>query len=735
MSWLQEVFSAVLEMSGAAALAAAGVILIRVPLSRLPKRFSYALWFVVLFRMLCPVSFSSAFSFLGLLQRAGETGRMAAAVDRAAGGAVPAGAGMPAAGKNAALAGGAVLPAGGAETAGWTMLGVLSVVWLAGVLLFLLYGAAAYLRVRRTLSTAVRVREGIYETDRIGTALICGFFPPRIYLPTELGAAKAEYILAHEWTHLKRGDHWVKLIAFTAMALHWFNPLAWLTFVLMGRDMELSCDERVLSRADQDVRGEYAQALLALSARGRGILTAPGPLAFGEGSTAARIKNVLRYRKPVFWAAAAAVLAVAVAAVVLLSNPGERFDPDRVRKDAMLFSTEETGLLKIGEAGAAHYYAAFTGENIPEEYRITEYRITKIVLTAGDKTEFCVGVTADYSTTGRYFLSANGSFVPNGAGGDCTGDYKEFRIKSLDGGEYEIVSMGTGGGAQGLSPAAPAYEPSEEIRALVEENVKAITSSPALSSAPRDYINAHPEAYEAILKYGGEDALQYMLLQFEQGNAAGLRGHILMYLCKDILGARNNVEDETLSPEEWYAALDIQEEIRLPDYRYDGDDPALAAVWQAVTEQYSGDEGFTVAAPYLYGSYEEDGLLKAFVTAYFQTYRLFGGRLEETSGGLVPAAITFRKGSGGYTLVSYEAAMDGSLFPPSIREFCVMPASEKEIPGLADRMLAGYGKEEGMRELQTELLRKHLEANHVEKALITAPDGKMQFSFPASQSD
>lgn len=163
--------------------------------------------------------------------------------------------------------------------------------------------------------------------------------------------------------------------------------------------------------------------------------------------------NVLNYKKHAFWIIVVSVVAVCATVIGLATSPIKSFDFEKTRAEAMIFSTLETDLLKIGETAFEHYYSTYMGEHIPKECRITRFKLNEIFLLAGDKIEFCVQINSDYSTTGLYFLSANGKFKPKGAGGDCEGDYKEVRIKSLGNHAYQIVSIGTGGGAQGLLSA------------------------------------------------------------------------------------------------------------------------------------------------------------------------------------------------------------------------------------------------------------------------------------------
>ncbi|MGI6066444.1 MAG: hypothetical protein ACOYI2_08135 [Bacillota bacterium] len=285
-----------------------------------------------------------------------------------------------------------------------------------------------------------------------------------------------------------------------------------------------------------------------------------------------------------------------------------------------------------------------------------------------------------------------------------------------------------------LALAACSANPKEallerDVEKLVEENLKVIMSDPKTSSNPQDYIDAHPDVYEDIKKFGGEDALQYMLSQFEAGNAAGLRGQLMMRLCKELLGVRNNVTDESLSPKEWYEALSIHQEIKLPDFQYDGDDPIEKLVYATEVEKNSApNRGFTIVAPKIFRSYEEDGLLKVFLTTFSATYKLYGNVLDEEGGSVVPAAITYKKNSpGSYLLEKYEQARDGSGFTPSIREFCTMPVSGKEIPGLADEIIHHYGDYGDIRSLLFENLSKHLKSNGITEAMLTNSSGEIKF--------
>jgi len=154
--------------------------------------------------------------------------------------------------------------------------------------------------------TAIRVHDNIYETDLIKTPFVLGFLHTKIYIPTGLGEKEMEYVIEHEQTHIKRLEYLIKPVAFLVAFAHWFNPIVWVSYALMARDMELSADESVMKRYDFDIRGSYSNSLLALSAKKSGLLS---PLAFGETGVKERVKNVLHYKKPAFWVSVVAAVA------------------------------------------------------------------------------------------------------------------------------------------------------------------------------------------------------------------------------------------------------------------------------------------------------------------------------------------------------------------------------------------------------------------------------------------
>ena len=192
-------------------------------------------------------------------------------------------------------------------------------VWLIGLAAMLLYALVSYLRLRRRVSASIPLRENIYVCDEVASPFILGILRPRIYLPSALDEAQRGSVLSHERAHLARRDHWWKPLGFALLAVYWFNPLLWLAYTLLCRDIELACDERVLCGMDAGQVKDYSSALLACSVPRR--MLAACPLAFGEVGVGARVKNALRYKKPAFWVVAASVAVCVVVAVCFLTNP------------------------------------------------------------------------------------------------------------------------------------------------------------------------------------------------------------------------------------------------------------------------------------------------------------------------------------------------------------------------------------------------------------------------------
>ena len=329
---MHRLFPIVCNMSLTASVVILAVLAVRLLLRRAPKVFAYALWAVVLFRLLCPVSVTSAVSLMGALGApAQERTQRTSAVEYVPAdimirGTAPAVTQLPQP-PLPAETGGAVsdAPADTAPAAVPAMsfnepVFILTLIWLAGMVLLLAYSLVSLLRLRRRLVGTVRLRDNIYLADHIPSPFVMGLFRPKIYLPSTLTETERGYILRHEQYHLRRRDHVVKLLSFLALCVHWFNPLVWAAFILAGKDMEMSCDEAVVRELGEDIRADYSASLLSL-ATGRRIV-AGMPLAFGEGDTGSRIRNLLNWKRPRPWVMAVCAVVCVGLIALCAANPG-----------------------------------------------------------------------------------------------------------------------------------------------------------------------------------------------------------------------------------------------------------------------------------------------------------------------------------------------------------------------------------------------------------------------------
>lgn len=327
---MTDIFRTILNMSITGACIAAVLMLLRLCMKGLPRKYSYAMWSILWIRLLCPFSLSAAVSLFNAF-RPQTTRNSMNYLPQSAPYTPPAetplttipASPLPVPTETPQIS---VLPVPEAVSPLELLLFIGSVIWLIGAAVMILYNTAAYVSVRKRVSSATPFRDNILLCDSIETPFVYGIIKPKIYLPSTVSGTDLDFILAHEREHIRRGDHIAKLIALAALTLHWFNPMAWLSFKLMVRDMELSCDERAVLGFDKDVRKDYASALLNISmvqnklADSRASFSCGGLLSFGESSIKSRIKGVLKAKKPALPITAAALLVVVIASVCLLTN-------------------------------------------------------------------------------------------------------------------------------------------------------------------------------------------------------------------------------------------------------------------------------------------------------------------------------------------------------------------------------------------------------------------------------
>ena len=304
-------FVKLLNMSAASAFLIGVVILLRLVFRRLPKKDICVLWLLVAVRLACPFTISSSLSVfnhvgtehdgkLEYVQYNEKTEKPLAEISLNIVRQQENESGMMLHRPNVYLP---------------TAMGL----WGAGVATMLLYALVSYLRVRRQTRERIRWKENIYLCDYVPSPFVFGLFRPRIFLPSDITETQIYCVIAHERTHIARGDHWWKALGFLLLSLHWFNPMVWIAYALLCRDMELACDERVIRNMNAAQKQTYSQVLLSCSMP-KGFHPV-GPLAFGEAGVKQRIKGILQYKKPTFWAAIAAVVIGLAVAALFLTDP------------------------------------------------------------------------------------------------------------------------------------------------------------------------------------------------------------------------------------------------------------------------------------------------------------------------------------------------------------------------------------------------------------------------------
>lgn len=310
---MDDVFLKLVNLSISASWLILAVLVLRVVLKKAPKWVMPLLWGVVALRLVCLFSIESALSLIPSAETipseiVTET-REPVLYEQATLDIVT----------NPTLPSAAEVPVGVSRQQAQVDFNIYSVLWLAGMAALLVHALVSAGKLKRKLATAILLRDNIYESEFVDSPFVFGVIKPNIYLPMHMDEGTAAYVIAHERAHLARRDHWWKVLGYLVLALHWFNPLVWVAYILFCRDIELACDEKVVKGLDGAARADYSQALLSCAAPKRAV--AACPLAFGEGNIKTRVKSALHYKKPAFWVAAAAVLAVVIVAVCFLTNP------------------------------------------------------------------------------------------------------------------------------------------------------------------------------------------------------------------------------------------------------------------------------------------------------------------------------------------------------------------------------------------------------------------------------
>lgn len=689
MNIVYGILSKVLNMSLTASLAIVAVLALRFLLRKAPKQFSYLLWGVVLFRLLCPVSINSGISLLGLagvtangsgemeyafFQEAVLTGRPAGdspyledapftpssaqekphtEAGEGTGGVQSSSLSVPSpmdengtGGQGAAGTG--ALPGG--LSPDW--LPLLSSIWLSGIGVLGIYSMWSALRLRRQVSCSMPLGDRLYLADGIPSPFVLGLFRPKIYLPSSIQESEREYIILHEQYHIRRRDYLMKPLAFFALCLHWFNPLVWLAFLLAMKDMEMSCDEAVMRGMDGDIRAEYADSLLHLTLGKRRVTGSP--LAFGEGNAEKRIKNVMNYKKPAAAIGIVAAVACLAGAACLATNPVSVPQTMEWAQNLSLEEVESIELVVMPQEAEKQYRRFSPGEfegilslirqgrgKYLQSHEEMEGGSISFYLTMKDGTEHQVGnlgntylyIDGDYYDAGYEWLSSwaqdygeGNARLPQGFLGEAGDDaMAKFQAK--------IIEMEEGG-----------------------MQVEPVEGSQELASADRIRIPFGEAGFPSGLKAGDTVEITY-------------NGEIM----ESYPAQLGEVYQITKIEGQESSSLD-----RTPQVSQE----AYAAIWEAIMEHnggvYEGTEEYDVACCSFVNLGEEPDPSAAGSTgtrvtyygwAYYAEYKFSETGIEETSGSYTPVALSFTLDpDGGHTLEEYWVPSEGSGFVPDIRE-------------------------------------------------------------------
>ena len=382
---MNELFLKIINMSISASWLVLAVLILRFVLKKAPKWINVLLWGIVAIRLICPFSFESTLSLIP----SAET--------------IPLNIGMdttPTINSGISAINNAVNPiisqsntpmAGASINPLQITIGIYEYIWIFGMIALALYTAISYWRLHRKVDTAVRYKDNIFQSENVSSPFVFGIIKPRIYLPFKMNGQDLEHVVAHEHAHIRRKDHWWKPFGFLLLTIHWFNPLMWMAYVLLCRDIELACDEKVIKELGNEQRGDYTQALVACSVNRRMI--AACPLAFGEVSVKERVKSVMNYKKPAFWVIIISVIVCVGVAVCFLTNPKQDSYTLRIvvpagSQEKFVYTDEEVSTIRNSIKIWSGDGLGDTEVILSPVNKTTETRYTATYLTHGMPVEF-----------------------------------------------------------------------------------------------------------------------------------------------------------------------------------------------------------------------------------------------------------------------------------------------------------------------------------------------------------
>lgn len=570
---MEAVFLSLVNRSITAGWLVLAVLALRLLLRRAPKSVLCAMWGLVALRLLCPVSIESPLSLIPSVQTLPETALTAAQPEIYSGVAVIDRVVNPVLANTLAAAPG--------ESVNPTQIlaAVLPWIWLCGMVGMLGYALFTTLRLRRRVSTAVRLEQGVKQSEYVKTPFVLGLIHPTIYLPFHMESADAVHVLAHERAHIRRGDPWWKMLGFVLLAIYWFHPLMWVAYFFLCRDIEAACDETVIRGFSREERQGYAAALLRLSAAVPGLHACP--LAFGEVGVKTRIKGVMHYKKPEFWIVTLAVLAAMVVAVCFLTSPAaektseitlppaENADTvqpqpqEQPEAPVVAEEIEETQETQETEPESDPLEAAVTAAIIQRGEPVFENNTVRTAaFQCFDQEE--VAVDSDPPQPNQLTLYGNalylGFSVEDGILRQTEGSNIPVAITfSCEEEGYELVEYWQPGDGTDYAPDIRAKFPAEAAKlalgdqpyllqqfqlcyaqaveesgvdpdVAIEAYLQELASEPSTSSNPQDYLEENPVAHRELTYYGAY-TVAYCTAQ---GDRSDLMGQLMQILLDEL---------------------------------------------------------------------------------------------------------------------------------------------------------------------------------------------------------
>ena len=565
---MEAMFLQLVNLSMTAGWLVLAVLALRLLLRRAPKSILCAMWGLVGLRLLCPVSIESPLSLIPSVQTLPETVLTTpqpeiysgvAVIDRVV---------------NPVLTNTLAAAPGESVNPAQVLAGVLPWIWLLGMVGMLGYALFTTLRLRRRVSTAVRLEQGVKQSEYVKTPFVLGLIHPTIYLPFHMESADAVHVLAHERAHIRRGDPWWKALGFVLLAVCWFHPLMWVAYFFLCRDIEAACDEAVIRSFSREERQGYAEALLRLSVAVPALHGCP--LAFGEVGVKARIKGVINYKKPGFWIVTVAVLAAIVVAVCFLTSPAAEKTPEitlppaenaetvqpQEQPEAPLVEEENEAEQPEEDPLEAAITAAIFQRNEPIFENTT---VRTAVFQCFDQQE--LAFDSDPPQPNQLTLYGNalylGFSVEDGILHQTEGSNIPVAITfSCEEEGYELVEYWQPGDGTYYAPDIQAKFPAEAAElalsdqpyllsqfqlcyaqaveesgvdpdVAIEAYLQELASEPSTSSNPQDYLEANPVAYRELTYYGAY-TVAYCTAQLAQENQNDLRGRLMQILLNEL---------------------------------------------------------------------------------------------------------------------------------------------------------------------------------------------------------